>query len=138
MQSDVYGGLKLSRKIGKLIHLKYLCLSRFYSDIIRLPPSIEGLVNLQNLDSGDQYILIPHTIWKLQQMRHLTCRNGWISSRQSMRERWVYGHLGFHKMTNLQTLSLHCGDWLKDDNFNLGKVTSLKQLKLRQIDPRSL
>ena len=55
-----------------------------------------------------------------------------------MRERWVYGHLGFHKMTNFQTFSLRSDDWLKDDNFNLGKVTSLKQLKLREIDPRSL
>ena len=137
MQSAIYG-LRLSRKIGQLVHLKYLCLSGSHSEIIRLPPSIEGLINLQTLDSSDEIISIPHTIWKLRQMRHLTCRNGWISSRQSMRERWVYGHLGFHKMTNLQTLSLWSGDWLKDDNFNLGKVTSLKQLKLRHIDPRSL
>ena len=137
MQSAIYG-LRLSRKIGQLVHLKYLCLSGSHSKIIRLPPSIEGLINLQTLDSSDEIISIPHTIWKLRQMRHLTCRNGWISSRQSMRERWVYGHLGFHKMTNLQTLSLWSGDWLKDDNFNLGKVTSLKQLKLRHIDPRSL
>ena len=45
-------GLKLSRKIGQLIHLKYLCLSGFYW--IRLPPSIEGLINLQTLDSSDE------------------------------------------------------------------------------------
>ena len=49
MQSGVYG-LKLSRKIGELIHLKYICLSGFRSTI-RLPPSIEGIVNLKTLDS---------------------------------------------------------------------------------------
>ena len=44
-------------------------------------------------------------------------------------ERCVDGHLGVHQMTNLETLSLPVGDWLKDDN--LGKLTHhLKQLKL--------
>ncbi|KAL6323453.1 hypothetical protein AAG906_039023 [Vitis piasezkii] len=58
----------------------------------RLPPSIKRLVNLPTLDSRDNYIQIPHTIWKLHQMRHLNCFNGEISSRP-MRERWVDGHL---------------------------------------------
>ncbi|KAL6322642.1 hypothetical protein AAG906_015328 [Vitis piasezkii] len=121
-------GLKLSGKIGELIHLKYLCLSGI-EGTIRLPPSIGGLVNLQTLDSGNHIISIPHTIWKLKQMRHLNCRNGWISSRQSMREERVEGHLGVHQMTNLQTLYLRGGDWLKDNN--LGKLAHhLKQLKL--------
>ena len=135
MQRD-YFPLELSRKMREFIHLKYLYFSGFSPTVIRLPPSIEGLVNLQTLDFGNQIIYIPHTICKLQQMRHLTCRDGWISSRQSMRERWVYGHLDFHKMTNLQTLYLRSGDWLKDDN--LGKLTNLKQLKLRRISPQSL
>ena len=121
-------GLKLSGKIGELIHLKYLCL-RGIKWGIRLPPSIGGLVNLQTLDSGDDYIRIPHTIWKLKQMRHLNCYNCRISSRQSMRERWVDGHLGVHQMANLQTLYLRGGDWLKHNN--LGKLAHhLKQLKL--------
>ncbi|XP_034708557.1 disease resistance protein RPP13-like [Vitis riparia] len=121
--------LKLSGKIGELIHLKYLCLGGIKTEI-RLPPSIGGLVNLQTLDSGDNYIRIPHTIWKLKQMRHLNCWRGTISSRQSMRETWVEGHLGVHQMTNLQTLYLEAGDWLKDNN--LGKLAHhhLKQLKL--------
>ena len=55
-----------------------------------------------------------------------------------MREMLGYGHLDFHKMTNLQTLYLQSGSWLKDDNLNFKKLTSLKQLKLRKIDPRSL
>ena len=129
--------MDLSRKMRELIQLKYLCLSGFCGMIIRLPPSIEGLVNLQTLDSGNRFISIPHTICKLQQMRHLTCQYGRIL-RQSMRERWVHGHLDFEKMTNLQKLYLRSGDWLKDVNLNLGKLTSLKQLKLREIDPRSL
>ncbi|XP_034709725.1 putative disease resistance RPP13-like protein 3 [Vitis riparia] len=121
-------GLELSGKIGELIHLKYLCLGGIHQRR-RLPPSIGGLVNLQTLDSGDDYIRIPHTIWKLKQMRHLNCWGGRISSRQSMRERWVEGHLGVHQMTNLQTLYLEGGDWLKDNN--LGKLAHhLKQLKL--------
>ena len=128
MSRVIYGRLKLPGKIGELIHLKYLCL-RGIKWGIRLPPSIGGLVNLQTLDLGYNYIRIPHTIWKLQQMRHLTCYEGKISSRPSMRERWACGHLGVHQMTNLETLSLRGGDWLKDDN--LGKLTHhLKQLKL--------
>ena len=128
MSRVIYGRLKLPGKIGELIHLKYLCL-RGIKWGIRLPPSIGGLVNLQTLDSGYNYIRIPHTIWKLQQMRHLTCYEGKIPSRSSMRERWACGHLGVHQMTNLETLSLRGGDWLKDDN--LGKLTHhLKQLKL--------
>ena len=117
-----------SGKTGELIHLKYVCLS-LGTRIGRLPPSISRLVNLQTLDSRDNYIQIPHTIWKLQQMRHLNCFNDEISSRQPMRERWVDGHLGVHQMTNLQTLYLRGGYWLKDNN--LGKLTHhLKQLKL--------
>ena len=61
-----------SRKVGQLIHLKYLCLSET-SRATRLPQLIDGLVNLQTLDSGDNYIGLPHTIWKLKQMRHLIC-----------------------------------------------------------------
>ena len=109
-----------SGKTGELIHLKYVCLS-LGTRIGRLPPSISRLVNLQTLDSRDNYIQIPHTIWKLQQMRHLNCFNDEISSRQPMRERWVDGHLGVHQMTNLQTLYLRGGYWLKDNN--LGKLT---------------
>ncbi|KAJ9681495.1 hypothetical protein PVL29_020390 [Vitis rotundifolia] len=128
VQDRGFYGLKLSGKTGELVHLKYLCLSGI-KGLIRLPPSIGGLVNLQTLDSGDNHIRIPHTIWKLQQMRHLNCFRGYISSRQSMRERWVDGLLGVHQMTNLQTLYLGDGDWLKDNN--LGKLTHhLKQLKL--------
>ncbi|RVW67827.1 putative disease resistance protein [Vitis vinifera] len=56
-------------------------------EIGRLPPSIGRFVNLQTLDLGYNVIQIPHTIWKLQQMRHLNCYNCRISSRQSMRER---------------------------------------------------
>ena len=61
-----YFPLEISRKMRELIHLKYLCLSGFGPMmIIRLPPSIEGLVNLQTLDSTNQHIYIPHTICKL-------------------------------------------------------------------------
>ncbi|KAL6323086.1 hypothetical protein AAG906_027341 [Vitis piasezkii] len=129
VQCTVMSGRKVSRHIGRLIYLKYLCL-RGTEWKIRLPPSIGRLVNLETLDSGNNFIFIPHTIWKLKQMRHLNCWRGTISSRQSMRERWVEGHLGVHQMTNLQTLYLGGGDWLKDNN--LGKlVHHLKQLKLR-------
>ncbi|KAJ9678203.1 hypothetical protein PVL29_022942 [Vitis rotundifolia] len=128
VQNATLYDLKLPGKIGELIHLKYLCL-RGIEWSTELPPSIGGLVNLQTLDSGYNYIIIPHTIWKLKQMRHLHCWRGTISSRQSMRERWVDGHLRVHQMTNLQTLYLPGGDWLKDNN--LGKLTHrLKQLKL--------
>ncbi|XP_034680647.1 putative disease resistance protein At1g50180 [Vitis riparia] len=128
VQCTVMSGCKVSRHIGRLIYLKYLCLRGMEWEI-RLPPSIGRLVNLETLDSGNNFIFIPHTIWKLKQMRHLNCWRGRISSRQSMRERWVEGHLGVHQMTNLQTLYLEGGDWLKDNN--LGKLAHhLKQLKL--------
>ncbi|KAJ9672678.1 hypothetical protein PVL29_026053 [Vitis rotundifolia] len=55
--------------------------------------------------------------------------NRFIGGSKSMRKRWVDSHLGVHQMTNLETLSLPIGDWLKHDN--LGKLTHhLKQLKL--------
>ena len=95
---EIYFTIPLG-KTGELIHLKYVCLS-LGMQIGRLPPSIGRFVNLQTLDLGYNVIQIPHTIWKLQQMRHLNCYNCRISSRQSMRERWVEGHLGVHQMTN--------------------------------------
>ena len=120
--------LKLPGNIGELIHLKYLCL-RGIEGSAELPPSIGGLINLQTLDSGCSNICIPHIIWKLQQLRHLNCLNSEISSRRLMRDRRVDSHLGVHQMTNLQTLSLRGGDWLKENN--LEKLAHhLKQLKL--------
>ena len=76
----VEGHLLPLRKVGQLIHLKYLCLSKT-SKATRLSQLIDGLVNLQTLDSGDNYIGLPHTIWKLKQMRHLICFRGQIISR---------------------------------------------------------
>ncbi|RVX02332.1 putative disease resistance RPP8-like protein 2 [Vitis vinifera] len=87
--------------------------------------NIRSLILNRSIDEGDD------------QMRHLNCFNGEISSRQSMRERWVDGHLGVYQMTNLQTLYLQGGYWLKDNN--LGKLTHhLKQLKLNLYVRREL
>ncbi|KAJ9681490.1 hypothetical protein PVL29_020385 [Vitis rotundifolia] len=115
----------LPREIGELIHLKFLCIKGYGR--VTLPSSICRLVNLQSLDLGGHHGSIPYSIWKLQQLRHLNCRGGKISS-QSKRSKCVNGYLGVEQLTNLQTLALPGGSWLEGDG--LGKLTQLRKLEL--------
>ncbi|RVW30628.1 putative disease resistance protein [Vitis vinifera] len=116
----------LPKEIGELIHLKFLCIEGF--DRVTLPSSIKRLVNLQNLNLGYNDSYIPCTIWKLQELRHLNCRYGEISSQFKLNE-CMSGYLGVEQLTNLQTLALRAGSWL--EGGGLGKLTQLRQLDLR-------
>ncbi|KAL6322675.1 hypothetical protein AAG906_015361 [Vitis piasezkii] len=116
----------LPRDIGEFIHLKFLCINGH--DRVTLPSSICRLVNLQSLDLGYASGSIPYSIWKLQQLRHLNCRYGKVSS-QSKTSKCVNGYLGVEQLTNLQTLALMGGSWLEGDG--LGKLTQLRKLNLR-------
>ncbi|KAJ9681489.1 hypothetical protein PVL29_020384 [Vitis rotundifolia] len=108
----------LPREIGELIHLKFLCIKGYGR--VTLPLSICRLVNLQSLDLGSHYGTIPYSIWKLQQLRHLNCRNCKISS-QSKTSKCVNGYLGLYGG----------GSWLEGDG--LGKLTQLRKLELRGL-----
>ena len=117
----------LLKGIGELIHLKFLCIKG--TDRVKLPSSIDRLTNLQSLDLDLNYSYIPHTIWKLQQLRHLNCRLGEISSPSKFSKCMINGRLGVEQLTNLQTLALTAGSWLDGDG--LGKLTQLRKLYLR-------
>ena len=121
------GGInELPKKIGKLIHLKYLSLRD--SKIARLPKSIGKLVNLQALDLRDSSIeRIPHTIWKLRQLRQLYGGTGVVFS--PFMGGLLEGHLGFGELTNLQILAIKWGGWVEDGG--LGKLTQLRKLKIQ-------
>ena len=121
-------GHVLPRDIGQLIHLKFLCIKGFRSHV-KLPSSIDRLVNLQSLDLGGNDCNIPHSIWKLKKLRHLECWNGKVSS-QFQINKCVNGYLGVEQLTNLQTLFLKGGSWLEGDG--LGKLTQLRSLQLHK------
>ncbi|RVW30629.1 putative disease resistance protein [Vitis vinifera] len=112
-------------EIGELVHLKFLHIRGFQR--VTLPSSIDRLVNLRSFDLGNNDCYIPHTIWKLQQLRYLNCCLGEISSQFKL-SKCVNGYLGVEKLTNLQTLDLLPGSWLEGDG--LGKLTQLKELDL--------
>ncbi|KAJ9678204.1 hypothetical protein PVL29_022943 [Vitis rotundifolia] len=112
-------------EIGELVHLKFLHIRA--SKRVTLPSSIDRLVNLQSFDLGYNDSYVPHTIWKLQQLRHLNCSCGEISSQFKL-SKCVNGYLGVEKLTNLQTLDLLPGSWLEGDG--LGKLAQLKKLNL--------
>ncbi|RVW81195.1 putative disease resistance protein [Vitis vinifera] len=110
----------LPKEIGELIHLKFLCIKG--TDRVTLPSSIERLVNLQNLNLEYNDSYIPCTIWKLQELRHLNCRYGEISSQFKL-NKCMNGYLGVEQLTNLQTLALSAGSWLEGDG--LGNLPNL-------------
>ena len=114
--------------IGQLIHLKFLCIRGSFKKL-KLPSSMDRLVNLQSLDLQND-CNIPHSIWKLKKLRHLECWNGKVSS-QSQINKCVNGYLGVEQLTNLQTLALEGGSWLERDG--LGKLTQLRSLKLHEL-----
>ncbi|KAK3220690.1 hypothetical protein Dsin_014660 [Dipteronia sinensis] len=105
----------LPKVIGKLIHLRYLCLKN--SRLSKLPLSMRYLKSLQTLDiSGDVFLHeIPNTICKMANLRHLYM-NASLST----------GKLRIDTLKNLQTLSLiHFDSWkLK----NSGKLLNLRKL----------
>ena len=116
----------LPRDIGQLIHLKFLCI-KGYGSHVKLPSSINRLVNLQSLDLGANDCNIPHSIWKLKKLRHLECPFSKVSSQSQINKR-VNDYLGVEQLTNLQTLALNGGSWLEGDG--LGKLTQLRSLEL--------
>ncbi|KAI9162446.1 hypothetical protein LWI28_027441 [Acer negundo] len=105
----------LPKVIGKLIHLRYLCLKN--SRLSKLPMSMRYLKSLQTLDiSGDVFLHeIPNIICKMGNLRHLYM-NASLST----------GKLRIDTLQNLQTLSLiHFDSWkLK----NSGKLLNLRKL----------
>ena len=114
--------------IGELVHLKFLRISGGHERVI-LPFSIDRLVNLQSLDIGSKKAYIPHTIWKLQELRYLNCCYGEISSDQFIKSSKCFdGYLGIEKLINLQALDLLPGSWLEGDG--LEKLSQLKKLTL--------
>ena len=121
-------GLKITRvpnSIHKLIHLKYLDLSRNYV-LETLPDSVTRLRNLQTLKLSHCRNLkeLPTDIRELVSLRHLD--NSYCNSLSLMPS-------GLGKMTSLQTLSLFV---LSNDppptTGNIGRLSELNQLnKLR-------
>ncbi|KAL5755903.1 hypothetical protein ACOSQ2_020649 [Xanthoceras sorbifolium] len=87
----------IPKRIGKLIHLRYLDLSGNY-ELIKLPETLCELYNLQTLNLDDCYNLeeLPQGIGKLINLRHLM-NKGTTSLR--------YMPKGIERLTNLRTLS---------------------------------
>ncbi|XP_042519297.1 putative disease resistance protein At1g50180 [Macadamia integrifolia] len=147
----VCGGLKLLRVldlesvqmselldvIGTLVHLRYLGLKRAglrklpsticrlhnlqtmdlrYNSLGRLPIEMGNLQNLWSLDVRHNLItIIPNSICTITGLRHL-----------SMDDDVQCGHLQFHTIRNLESLSVaRVGNWIENGFINL---TNLKRL----------
>ncbi|KAI3955208.1 hypothetical protein MKW92_024532 [Papaver armeniacum] len=106
----------MTEKVSKLIHLRYLGISLLPPKIIS--SSIGNLRNLQILKLGSQYsILIPETVTKLEQLRHLII-SGEASVAQSFR---------VENLVNLQTIySINAGEWIRKGCFE--RLTNLRKL----------
>ncbi|KAK2653897.1 hypothetical protein Ddye_013753 [Dipteronia dyeriana] len=106
---------RLPKVIGKLIHLRYLCLKN--SRLSKLPLSMRYLKSLQTLDiSGNVFLHeIPNTICQMGNLRHLY-----------MNASFSTGKLRIDTLKNLQTLSLiHFDSWTLK---NSGKLLNLRKL----------
>ncbi|KAJ9680497.1 hypothetical protein PVL29_019733 [Vitis rotundifolia] len=117
--------LEIPEEIGEFIHLKYFSFKNAHG--ISFPWSIGKLGNLQILDLRNSSLVIPFSIWKLHQLRHLYVGSSKILS-QPIMERCFSGHLGLDKMSNLQTLYLEPYSWL--ESCGLQKLTQLRKLYL--------
>ncbi|XP_042502566.1 putative disease resistance RPP13-like protein 3 [Macadamia integrifolia] len=113
VSSISYGSLD---QIGKLIFLKYFSLRG--TRITYLPDSIGELQNLQTLDLRHSYLQEMPTM-KQHQLRHLVLYCPYDVP-MLMRSDCSLEHL-----TNLQTLVLHSGNWIKS---SLHKLINLREL----------
>ncbi|KAK0595431.1 hypothetical protein LWI29_006572 [Acer saccharum] len=105
----------LPKVIGKLIHLRYLCLKN--SRLNKLPSSMRYLKSLQTLDLSGAVFLheIPNAICKMGNLRHLY-----------MNASLCKGKLRIDTLKNLHTLSL-----VQINNLKLqtaGKLLNLRKL----------
>ncbi|XP_047952073.1 probable disease resistance protein RXW24L [Salvia hispanica] len=67
-----FEGEKLPRKVGELIHLRYLSLK--WSNVRKLPKSVCSMPYLQTLDLRVYFldvIRLPNVIWKMKKLKHL-------------------------------------------------------------------
>ncbi|KAK2653895.1 hypothetical protein Ddye_013751 [Dipteronia dyeriana] len=105
----------LPKVIGKLIHLRYLCLKN--SRLDKLPSTMRYLKSLQTLDLSGAVFLqeIPNAICKMENLRHLY-----------MNASSCKGKLRIDTLKNLHTLSL-----VQINNLKLqtaGKLLNLRKL----------
>ncbi|XP_043720554.1 putative disease resistance RPP13-like protein 3 [Telopea speciosissima] len=116
---------RLLKQIGKLILLKYLSLRGSFLE--KLPSSIGDLQNLQTLDLGSTHFTqLPMTMMKLQQLRNLVFATTLGVGLQDF-------DCPLDHMTNLQTLMLHEGKWMR----RLDKLTNLRALLIISEGSRS-
>ncbi|KAF8389329.1 hypothetical protein HHK36_026023 [Tetracentron sinense] len=113
---------KLSKEVGKMIHLRYLGLRSF---IHTLPFTISNLANLQTLDIKPPFPsniqqFIPNSISKMSQLRHLYVGQGQMCGASKL-----------NGLRNLQTLLMICaGSWIEE---GLVELTNLRNLGICDI-----
>ncbi|KAI3900433.1 hypothetical protein MKW92_009623 [Papaver armeniacum] len=100
-----------------LSHLRYLEIGEVIFD--KIPSSMGNLRNLQTLKLNGGGILLPETIAKLVQLRHLESRYGCK----------IRGNLPIEKLINLQTLNrVEAGKWIRKGCFE--KLSKLQNLSV--------
>ncbi|KAF3434066.1 hypothetical protein FNV43_RR25169 [Rhamnella rubrinervis] len=120
--------MKMPREIGKLVHLKYLCLKTSLE--LELPKTIGNLRNLHTLDLRRCWeIILPREIFNLVRLRHLLLPiypgmpfHGRIAR--------LFGqkfHFGVNRLTNIVTLKYIPAEWLIKNDALL-KLTNLQNL----------
>ncbi|RWR84279.1 Disease resistance protein [Cinnamomum micranthum f. kanehirae] len=98
------------KELKEFVHLRYLELNGGEG---LLPSSIGDLNNLQTLVLDLSIGSLPEPISNLEQLRHLEALENTV------------GNLQVNKLTNLQTLCLQNGNWIKD---GFGNLTNLRKL----------
>lgn len=118
--SSITHNTTIPAEIRKLRHLKYFSCSAH--DNTKILKCIGKLVNLQTLIIQGKCIYMPQ-IWRLHQLRRLE-----VQFMELYHKAPSNYHLGIHNLTNLHTLSISYGCWMKDVRWD--ELKMLRKLSI--------
>ncbi|KAF3434072.1 hypothetical protein FNV43_RR25175 [Rhamnella rubrinervis] len=130
LEMEPVKSMKMPREIGKLVHLKYLCLKTSWGMKLKLPKTIGNLRNLHTLDLDQCWCInLPREIFNLVRLRHLLLPKYPSNPFHVMIAR-LFGpkiHFGVNRLTNIVTLKYIPAEWLIKNDALL-KLTNLQNL----------
>ncbi|KAF3434073.1 hypothetical protein FNV43_RR25176 [Rhamnella rubrinervis] len=132
LEMEPVKSMKMPREIGKLVHLKYLCLKTSWGVKLKLPKTIGNLRNLHTLDLDQCWCInLPREIFNLVRLRHLLLPK-YPSNPFHVVIARLFGpkiHFGVNGLTNIVTLKYIPAECLIKNDALL-KLTNLQNLGL--------